>query len=219
MTYPQNNDKIKEREYGIIYGSSANNRKIINYIDDKAKFSYSSKFKHLTPNKKVNQAICKCSKIIIKHRIETDYEDMYIINADTGKIMGFRNDMHTIKGNNKRFVKYNDSINKALKKSATENIPIIAVHNHPDGYPPSIDDLNSAFKNNTICGFAVGHNGQVYKYYPAPRLFTAEELDNIQNWIVLNYNNGMDIDRAYQSVFEQFGLKYEILKGDEFIYE
>lgn len=218
LTSAQNSGNIKEREYeyGIIYGSVANTRKIIDYIDDKTKFKYSSKFKNLTENKKVNQSVCKCSKTIIKHRIETDYEDMYIINANTGKIMGFRNDMHTIKGNNKSFVKYNDSINNALEKAESENIPIISIHNHPDGYPPSADDLVSALKHGYKFGLAIGHNGQVYKYYPAPEILSIEELDNIQNWIALNYKNGMDIDRAYQSVFEQFGLKYEILRGDEF---
>lgn len=88
--------------------------------------------------------------------------------------------------------------------------PVIAIYNHPDGYPPSADDLVSARRHRYNFGLAVGHNGQVYKYYPSPRTFSLEELDNIQNLISLSYEN-MDIDRAYTDMFRQFGLKYDIL--------
>ena len=105
-------------------------------------------------------------------------------------------------------------IKNALKYAKDNNIPIITIHNHPEGYPPSIDDLNSAFKNNTICGFAVGHNGQLYKYYPLYEELTKQQMNEIQNAIALNYESGMDIDRAYNEIFKYFNAQYEILRSE-----
>lgn len=205
LTSVQNGGNIKEKEYeyGVIYGKQAIkvDETYINSIE------FKMKFKNATNSAKANQSLYECSKKALTHRSGTLYEDMYIINAETGYILGKQTNSKYPQG-----VVYNDNIRNALKKAKDENIPIITVHNHPEGFPPSADDLNSAFKNNTVCGFAIGHNGQVYKYYPASKNFTKEDLDNIQNEIALNYKSGMDIDRAYQSIFEQFGLKYEILE-------
>lgn len=204
LTSNVDSGKIKEKEYGIVYGQQAI---LISepYIKSK---EFKKKFENATSNGKVNQTLYQCAKKMLLHRNGTLYEDMYIINAQTGYVLGKQTNSNYPQG-----VVYNENIKKALEYAKEYNISIIAIHNHPEGYPPSADDLNKALENNMVCGFAIGHNGQLYKYYPPSYNFSEQELNAIQNEIVINYQNGMDIDRAYQTVFEQFGLKHEIIKG------
>ena len=41
---------------------------------------------------------------------------------------------------------------------------MITIHNHPDGFPPSVDDFNSNYKNNYSLGVVCGHNGKIFMY-------------------------------------------------------
>lgn len=191
----------KESEYGIPYGSDAVNADM-KYINSDR---YASKFSRITGNPAVNNTLLECSRAAINHRTGTLYEDMYIINGNTGEIMGAQLEMNVPHG-----ITHNDSIKSALNKANLENIPIIAFHSHPEGYPPSIDDFNSAYKNGYSLGVVGGHNGQVYRYWKPLRHF--EYADDIQTEIVSLYNGGVDIDRACMEIFKSRGLSYEIVK-------
>ena len=41
-------------------------------------------------------------------------------------------------------------------------------------------------------------------------------MNEIQNAIALNYESGMDIDRAYNEIFKYFNAQYEILRGEQY---
>ena len=209
LTSAQNNGNIKEREnanlkeFGVLYGKNSLN------VDSSQAFknSLKEKLKFATDNNKASQSLQKCVDKMLLHRSGTLYEDMYIINFKTGYVLGKQINSKYPQG-----VVYNDSLKNAFKKSKDENIPIITVHNHPEGYPPSIDDFNSALKNNTVCGFAIGHNGQVYKYYKPKKMFSKKEIQEIHNEIAYNYSVlGMDVDRAYGSIFKENGLRCELI--------
>ena len=133
---------------------------------------------------------------------------MYIINANTGEVMGRCYDSPGESG-----VVYNEDIKSAIARSKEENIPIIGLHNHPQGLPPSVDDFNKARENGYVFGFNPGHNGQLYVYAPV-----AEEVkgaDIIHENINLLCANGADPDRIYREEYEKVGLDYVII-GDDY---
>lgn len=192
----------REVEYGVPYGKHSLKANMSNINSD----SYAKKF-NITDNEAVNESLLKCARESIEHRTGTKFEDMYIINANTGEVMGFQNQMEV-----ESCIYYNDSINEAIKKSRQEDIPIIAIHNHPEGLPPSIDDFNKAFDNNYLFGVACGHNEQVYVYKkPQVRIESAKDIHNEISW---RHSQGMDVDRSYSEVYDLVDIKYEIIKGD-----
>lgn len=195
---------IKEREveYGVLYGKTSLNANMENINSD----AYAKKY-NITDNPDVNESLLSCARKSIDHRNGTKFEDMYIINANTGNVMGSQTEMKVESG-----IIYNDSILSALDKSKQEKIPIIAIHNHPEGLPPSIDDFNKAYDNNYLFGVACGHNGQVYVYHkPKMRI---ELADDIHREIDFRYSQGIDVDRAYSEVYDLLDIKYKIMKGD-----
>ena len=195
-------DIIEEREYGVPYGEYSLNADI-DYINSD---SYSSIFNNISDNQAVNDTLLECARTSIEHRNGTKFEDMYFIHAETGEILAKQVDMTYPSG-----ISYNDEIKSLLKRAKEENIPLVTIHNHPEGYPPSVDDINKSFENNTVFGIAVGHNGQVYKYNNPGK--KTEGADIIHFNIMLLCRDGSDPDRIYTDEYKLVGLEYKIIKG------
>lgn len=197
-----NSTAEKETEYGVKYAEEAVNADM-GYINSE---HFAGKFRNITSNDKVNRTLLECSRRAILHRSGTLYEDMYLINAITGEIEGCQINAAIPQG-----VDYNDSMNNAIAKAEKNNIPLIALHTHPEGYPPSIDDFNSLFDHNYVLGVVVGHNGQVYVFNKPDERFN--DPDSIQNNIIFAYRGGMDVDRAYRETYKLYDLEYSIKGG------
>lgn len=191
----------REQEYGVPYGADAVNADM-DYINSNR---FADKFKSITDNKVVNETLLRCARNAIAHRNGTLYEDMYLINGNTGEIMASQ-----LNTPSEQSINHNEEMKKALIKAKADNIPVIALHTHPEGFPPSVDDFNSAFKFDYALGVVAGHNGQIY-VYNAPDIFV-EDTEGVQEDIVFAHRSGFDIDRAYQETFINYGLKYFIAK-------
>lgn len=194
----------REQEFGVPYGKYAVNADMEYINSDK----FANKFKSITENKAVNKTLLECARTAIAHRNGTLFEDMYLINGDTGEILGFQ-----IESDFEQGIFYNDSIRAAIVYARAKNIPLIAFHSHPEGYPPSIEDFNKAYENNYALGVIAGHNGQVYLYTNANTFIF--DADSVQLDIVVTYTGGADVDRAYREAFEEYGLEYTVVKECE----
>lgn len=205
LTNGGGNGKIqeREREYGIAYGKYS----ITPDMEYLKSDEYKQKFQNATTNSNVNTTLYECSLRSIEHRAGTYREDMYIIHAGTGEILAKQLDSPCEQG-----IIYNEEIKAALTGAKEKNIPIIALHNHPEGYPPSADDINKAFDNNYVYGFVNGHNGQVYRY--TKPLERVSNVDEIHDNISFLCQNGADVDRAYSEIYESNNLRYDIIRGD-----
>lgn len=192
----------KETEYGVKYAEEAVNADM-GYINSE---HFAGKFRNITSNEKVNRTLLECSRRAIEHRSGTLYEDMYLINAITGEIEGCQINAAIPQG-----VDYNDSMNNAIAKAEKNNIPLIALHTHPEGYPPSIDDFNSLYIHNYVKGVVVGHNGQVY-VFDKPAEYV-EDVEGIQRDIALAFQGGADVDRAYRETYTVYNINYNIEGG------
>lgn len=179
----------KEQEYGVPYGADAVNADM-EYINSD---NFARKFDNITENKAVNRALLECSRQAITHRNGTLYKDMYFINGNTGEIMASQLNTPA-----EQSINHNEGMRKAICDAKMRNIPVIALHTHPEGYPPSVDDFNSAFEHNYSLCVVVGHNGQVYSY-KTPTVIV-DNIDIIQLNINFAYKAGADIDRVYQEI-------------------
>lgn len=101
-------------------------------------------------------------------------------------------------------IRHNEEMKMALRKAKADNIPVIALHTHPEGFPPSVDDFNSAFKSGYSLGVVVGHNGQVYLYQPGDEYI--DEPDVVQLDIAMDCGRGVDVDRAHKAIYKEHGV-------------
>ncbi len=192
-----------EKQFGVRYGDNAVDVDF-GYINSK---SFENKFSRITNNPKANNAVYDISKTMLKHCDGTEHEDMYLLSMD-GDVISKVTDSVSRFG-----INYSDEFKKVLADVARNNTPVIAVHNHPHGTPPSIDDFRKAFENKYAIGIVVGHNGQVYSYINRDSEISAKLADQIADDIEFLYRMGWDIDRASQVVYDEHGLKYTILEG------
>lgn len=194
----------KEKQFGIMYGESSINADK-KYIESS---EYKNKFFGITNKEKVNLQIYNCSKRAILENSGKYTESFFLIDGDSGEIISEITDK---KYKNASEVIYPKYFKQALDKAHKQGKNIISVHNHPEGYPPSPNDMMSAFKNKYSKCIAVGTNGQVYEYSNDTIPLSVKDCDNIQELIGWNYNAGYDIDRAYLDIYNSFGLIYNII--------
>lgn len=193
----------KEKQYGIKYGEAA--MKVDwDYVNSQ---EYKNKFDKLTDNPKTNQSIYEVAKKALKHRDGTTYEDMYLLGLE-GNILSSVTDSSIERG-----VTYTDEFKEALKKSIKDSTPTIAIHNHPEGTPPSADDFRKAYENKYSLGVIVGHNGQIYTYSNNGVELTPQIAEEISEDIAFFYRSGYDIDNASKMVYNGNGLDYTIVEG------
>ena len=201
---PLFNKKIAESQYGVKYGDDAVSVDF-EYIKSK---SYREKFSALTDNQAVNNAVYDTAEQILKHCTGTSHEDMYLINANDGTIVA--KVTNTAK---KSGIIYTDEFIEKIAESKEKGIPIIGIHNHPQGTPPSPDDFRKAYDNGYSFGVIIGNNGQVYRYEAPKEELSVELVKAMDRDIGIFLAGGMDIDRSFEMVYNPSGLKYTIIEG------
>lgn len=190
-----------ESQFGVPYGEDAINVDF-DYINSK---EYEAKFSKLTGSNEANESVLALSKKVLKHCDGTEHEDMYLMTM-SGDVIASVTDSVSKLG-----INYSEDFKSTLADIAAKNTPVIALHNHPHGTPPSADDFRKAFENKYSVGVAVGHNGQVYVYSNTDVELSLEMADQIADEIGFLYKMGWDIDRASKMVYDEYGLVYTIL--------
>lgn len=198
-------ERERETEYGVPYGeySIGWDREYFDSDDFRNKFN-------ITNNSDVNENLYKLSRECVLDNYGTKYESMYLLDAENGGIISSITD---IKDKREQGVSYTDQFRRELEKAINSGKKIISIHNHPEGYPPSADDFRKAYENRLQFGLAIGGNGQVYQYANSNLKLLEKDCDNIHSEINSLYRGGFDIDNAYKTIYDLYGLKYKILRG------
>ena len=165
---------------------------------------YRMKYHGISDSTKVDDIIYEQAKAILEHRSGTYFEDLVLVDAKTGEVVLAHRDSNI---NNK--VKYTKDIEKAIKKANQEKRKLIAIHNHPEGYPPTADDAVSALVRGYAKGVACGHNGKVYIYPPAKYKMRKEDCEAIHKVIESQYIQGTDIDKHWNKVLKIYQMSME----------
>lgn len=192
-----------EKQYGVSYGDA-----VVNSAPDYfSSTEFKSKFDGITGNPSVDAQIYNCAKRAVVDNLGTKYESMFLIDESTGKIIS---EITGKRYKHEQQINYPAYFRKALDKANKNGTKIIAVHNHPEGFPPSIDDFASANRHKYSKCIVAGANGQVYEYSNKDRRITDQTAEHLQGAIMWNYNSGYDVDRAYLDVYKTVGLSYNI---------
>lgn len=118
--------------------------------------AFANKINTVSDNKALNDSLLKSAKEILKHRDGTLLEDLYLLYFDTGKIV-YKNNLSS----DAQRITYTKKMQQLLSDKPDR---LVAIHNHPQGMPPSASDINAAAKNKYKRGIIVGHDGQVFVY-------------------------------------------------------
>ena len=168
------------------------------------------KLKNHPKTSNLSESIARVSRQILQHRNGTQYEDYYLLDAETGRVVALSNKARKIKG-----VVYNNQVRKAFKESSEQSL--VSIHNHPSGYPPSLSDfasLQQRSKNNTVkYGLTIGHDGSVYWYSkPNKRIHKKanQEYENlIEKMIKLGYTEVKSQEKTLTLFAEKYDFTFE----------
>lgn len=164
---------------------------------------YREKFNGISGDSEVDETIYQCAVRILEHRNGTNLEDLYLVDADTGRII------YSITESKKPFgVQYHEQSREAIAKARAEGRSIIAIHNHPNGLPPSLDDGSSAYTHGYSQGVVVGHNLEVWTYGRTGKELSPDACEELHRR--LSERLGLDVDFEADLWYEyckQFGME------------
>ena len=103
---------------------------------------------------------------------------------------------------------YDEETFEAIKRAHQAHREIIAIHNHPSGLPPSLDDGVSAFDHGYVKGVAVGHNLEVYTYSPAKKHYSKQYCKELHDGMndVIRYSVEFD-DSFWYNQLKKHGME------------
>ena len=157
----------------------------------------------------LSDSIARVSRQMLQHRNGTPYEDYYLLDAETGRVVALSN-----KARKRKDVVYNEQVRKAFKENSEQSL--VSIHNHPSGYPPSLSDfasLQQRSKNNTVkYGLTIGHDGSVYWYSRPnkriPRSAQEQYVNRIDKFKKLGYNESVAQEKTLEMFSEVFEFEF-----------
>lgn len=194
----------QEKEYGVRYGDEAilADRKTLDSPE------YRRKFDGISANQDIDEKICTYARKAIYDNDGRLTESMYLFDANNGNVIAaIDKEQDKIESG----IRYTADFKERLQEAREKGIRIIALHNHPEGYPPSADDFRKAYENGYIMGIVAGANGQLYSYFNDNVSLTKSDCDSIHTQVAENYLMGYDVDRAYNDIYRAMGLSYNII--------
>lgn len=202
MSYDEWYDKYveKPRERELSGGEFGANLDYVRSDEFLNKLKKHPKTSHLS------DSIARVSRQMLQHRNGTQYEDYYLLDAETGRVVALSNKSRKRKG-----VVYNEQVRSAFKESPEQSL--VSIHNHPSGYPPSLSDLASLqqrSKNNTVkYGLTVGHDGSVYWYSKPNKRIHKKANQEYENLIEKMIKLGYTEVKAQEKTLTLFAEKYD----------
>lgn len=119
--------------------------------------SFREKFNRMDEDEGVCREYYQAAKDMLRHRSGTDGEDLYLWNSRLGK--WYKSTTGTKKGT----PEYTDEILRGIRECGKQ-FELVSFHNHPQGMPPSVSDLNVALKNSYKKAYIICHNGKIFEY-------------------------------------------------------
>lgn len=165
---------------------------------------YRDKFRGITDSVETDNLLCEKARDMLKHRNNTDYEDMHIINLENKKVVASQTH-----AKDKRTPGRNKEIDTAYKKYGEG--ALVSIHNHPSSLLPSDGDFNSQFANNALKkGIVVSHNGDIYVYKKGNKpILELEYKLKVAKYKKRGYNEYEAQLKALEEYKASHGIKFE----------
>lgn len=162
---------------------------------------YRMSFRGILGNAEVEDKICEESRSILSHRGGTNGEDLVLLDATTGNRIHLNDRSKFADG-----IDYDELLKKAVEKAHEEGRVIVAIHNHPSGNPPSLDDGSAANVNGYAIGIVIGHDGSIYQYSPAKKMVPLETCKIVHNSIAYQIDTGAKIEDVWYDILQDYGV-------------
>jgi SPP1 gp7 family putative phage head morphogenesis protein len=167
---------------------------------------YTERFNALSDNEKVNSLAVQRSRNALSNRNGKNTEELYAISLSTGKDVSSITDQHYPFG-----VKKTEKFISDVERAEKQGEKVLLIHNHPQGFPPSMEDINELLSHTDTVGITVGHNGSLY-YYTKP----FKTITKFDFTVALkknkHYNNKNErYIKAMEELAKQFGFEFRIL--------
>ncbi len=163
---------------------------------------YRKKFDKLSDNKALNQAVYKRCKAMVTHRSGSYFEDLCILTADKGILVGLTS------GKIRNEVTYSKKLTEDMSKYGRNEL--ISIHNHGTNLPPTGADLAVAGYRGYKFGVVACHNGRVFCYSTQKaKPFTSTNFDGtVAKYKDKPYN--LSEDEAIIKTLKQYTIDYDI---------
>lgn len=163
---------------------------------------YRRKFDKLTDNKTLNREVYKRCKAMLIHQSGGYYEDICILTADKGELVGLESSK-TLNA-----VTYSEKLKKNIKRYG--KYKLVSIHNHGTNLPPTGSDVSTAYARQYKFGIVACHNGRVFYYSAenAKRLSSTIYDKTVAKFIDRSYN--LSEDEAIIKTLNQFVKDYNI---------
>ena len=163
-------------ELAVISDNGKRNKYTVNFglMNSKA---YHDKFENLSASKQVNEGLYKQAAKILSHRSGTEYEDIAMLDARTGKVLV---------ENTSAFgaYKFQCGLTRQQEKfleNSGKKVEIL--HNHPNSSVPSTADIVGLFRREyATASTVVCHDGTIY------RMEKITQFDDIESLVKISYN-------------------------------
>lgn len=212
ITYPEWEKKFVKDDLGLTNGDNGGiikredmprkNRGGSYSVDWKAIQStdYSDKFKSLSDDQKVVDAVLVRAKWALNNRDGLKTEEIYAISLNSAK------EIARVTNQNFDFaIQRSESFIRALNEADAAGDKILLLHNHPRGLPPSISDINALLRNRNVSGITVGHDGSVY-HYTRPSKEISEFDFNVKLRHFKEFDEITNMEKALEALQEEFGF-------------
>lgn len=153
---------------------------------------YIKKFRGITKNPTTDESLCKYARAALTHRDGTSGEDLYIVSAKNGKILG---------KNTTSKLEFGVQPNKSIIEAVTNHQgDLIGIHTHPDATPPTGSDFAVSYARGYEIGIAACANGSIYVYRHSATYVSQRLIDDT----IEKYRHMLDKDgkKAYHSDIE-----------------
>ena len=198
----------KSGKSGIIISEeekSPRKNKNVDYSVDWSKVQsdeYSAKFKKLSDNEKVYSAIETRAKWALNNRDGLDTEELYAVDLANGtEVARITNQQY------RQGVKRTTSFTKKLDEVDSKGQKVLLLHNHPNGLPPSISDINALIDNINVSGITLGHNSSIY-YYTRPNVLISDDDWNIALRHFNKFSEVTSMEKALDLLSKKYGFSF-----------
>lgn len=198
----------KSGKSGIIISEeekSPRKNKNVDYSVDWSKVQsdeYSAKFKKLSDNEKVYSAIETRAKWALNNRDGLDTEELYAVDLANGtEVARITNQQY------RQGVKRTTSFTKKLDEVDSKGQKVLLLHNHPNGLPPSISDINALIDNINVSGITLGHNSSIY-YYTRPNVRISDDDWNIALRHFNKFSEVTSMEKALDLLSKKYGFSF-----------
>lgn len=158
---------------------------------------YKKKFDTISTNTEINKLLYSLAKKMLVHRSGTLYEDMYWIDTEKVKVVCAVTDS---------IVESRIEYTNRIKKIVENQKGLMTIHSHPNSFPPSLDDFNSAYTNGYSVGIVCGHNGDIF-IYQSKEIVPESTYYYLMNEFI---KSGQNICDAQINTLNELSKRYDI---------